>query len=260
MGLSSIVVIILIICGCTYYINFYRAETQESDIETCQCYLCFKDINKREWENHRKLCAITNAALLNHLPKADILCPKCSKNMRVLPFCDISFQCGSENCIRHSLVIYNTFGNNRYNCFLCDFNLCGHCFSSMRRNRPLNQLSVSVHIGNETPQIPNYNNAIYGNTAFAFASAPMDNDDTSDPPTYRENDSQLPNYDNAVNVNRDLVVSIPMENDNTREYDPNLPTHVYANVENNNFGDDLSDLPTYRETNFEFPILGFRKK
>lgn len=95
------------------------------------CYLCEKPVKEEQWTDgsHRKACFKKNSALVKDFSMIRCLgCYNCGKSLRLWPankgppfLCDNLAWCslaGEE--------IINT-GGNRFNCFLCDFDICLGC-------------------------------------------------------------------------------------------------------------------------------------
>jgi len=98
------------------------------------CYLCEDLVSKHEWVNgsHRRECQKhrMHKEFLARLPTpyASIECPDCSETLRVWPSNrgPVFFTCDGDNCIYEGYELKNT-GDNRFNCFRDNFNLCKAC-------------------------------------------------------------------------------------------------------------------------------------
>lgn len=81
--------------------------------------------------NHRSLCGQANAVVLNKMPETVVKCPQCKKPLRKWKSKN-KYICKGEKCLRcNEKEIDNANGNNRYNCFQCDFDLCRNCVNEM---------------------------------------------------------------------------------------------------------------------------------
>ncbi|XP_023343814.1 uncharacterized protein LOC111713222 [Eurytemora carolleeae] len=99
------------------------------------CFLCLNDVPNKEWETHRRVCALRNQDKLDNLSSpSPVPCFRCNKFLRALPSYPVtSFICDREGCV-HKGQHLNTKTYNRYNCYLCDFDLCSDCVNCILEN------------------------------------------------------------------------------------------------------------------------------
>ena len=124
--LIVVVIVLCCICACIYYSD---EDTSFSDEATTPCYLCQARIKDTPWNDgsHRKECAQRNRSFLATLPMPfAVNCPKCEKLLRQWPERGSFFTCDDSACHVRDQKIVNT-GRNRFNCFVCDYDLCITC-------------------------------------------------------------------------------------------------------------------------------------
>eukprot|EP00092_Neocalanus_flemingeri_P009409 GFUD01010123.1.p1 GENE.GFUD01010123.1~~GFUD01010123.1.p1 ORF type:complete len:235 (-),score=60.06 GFUD01010123.1:4-708(-) len=107
------------------------------------CYLCGEDVSMEQWNcgDHRKQCASRNTAQLSSFPTHPaIRCAKCKDRLRIWPdqksplfYCDTDLPTCPCNGKEES-----SSGGNRYNCFLCDYDLCRGCVKAMESDCVIN--------------------------------------------------------------------------------------------------------------------------
>ena len=100
-------------------------------VPTMPCYLCLGDVKLAFWTDgsHRKACARGNMSVLAALrtPFTFARCPKCENRLRQWPDRGTYFTCDGANCpLGEAAKIVNN-GENRFNCFVCDYDLCLTC-------------------------------------------------------------------------------------------------------------------------------------
>lgn len=129
-------VLLIIALVLTSVAVYYCYLSYNDDDDTIVCHLCeepVKLVKLEDWMNHRKDCADRNKARLAAIPVAyDVLCPKCHRPMKQWPASlnlqveGPTFICRGELCPRKNELLLSN-GNNRYGCFLCNYNLCQKC-------------------------------------------------------------------------------------------------------------------------------------
>ncbi|XP_040580080.1 uncharacterized protein [Lepeophtheirus salmonis] len=122
-------------CVIIYFVVYAMCCNSESG-EEVKCYLCCKQIGGYNWKNgsHRKSCSDKNVIFINSLPTSDRApCPKCGKYLRQWPEKLVTpFKCdGGSKCPNSGLLLPNT-GDNRFNCFTCNYDLCHDCIKRCR--------------------------------------------------------------------------------------------------------------------------------
>jgi len=95
------------------------------------CYLCLEEISVQAWDkdNHRLACARRNTAQLSIFSThSSVRCGGCQGKLRVWPDQGPAFYCDSVSppC-KNTGQQLPSYGGNRYNCFLCDYDLCKEC-------------------------------------------------------------------------------------------------------------------------------------
>lgn len=166
------VIILFFCCACLtkYFSNFGSAE----NIERVVCYLCLEVVTKDQWQDgsHRRQCARRHRQFLQSMAKIDTKCWICSKRLLQWPLIGSSFYCDGRNCLLFGTSIVNS-GNNRFNCYMCDFDLCINCIdnnaSTLRSDwpRPITEesSSLTVILPSEEPvhdnDLPTYEEALH---------------------------------------------------------------------------------------------------
>lgn len=113
-----------------------KRKLARSQNQPVTCYLCLDNVPKRLWDNgdHRKKCYSRHKSRLATLetPKPGIRCPHCNKRMKLLAKgLGPPFKCCSTDCPILGTIQNN--GQNRFNCFPCNYDLCDSCW---RRKLP----------------------------------------------------------------------------------------------------------------------------
>merc|ERR1711892_1262112 len=102
---------------------------------TTPCYLCGLRVKNRDWENetHRRECKDRNNEELNSFPEPyAISCPHCRGQLKLWPAKGCPFLCDDwapkkgKKCKSKGREIPSR-GENRFNCFVCDYDLCEEC-------------------------------------------------------------------------------------------------------------------------------------
>jgi len=104
---------------------------------TTPCYLCLRDVLNTEWDlgMHRRHCAMqNNEELLSYPQPYAAYCPKCSARLRLWPAKGEPFYC--DKCTGEEAVLKNSTGENRLNCFACDFDCCVDCADNGKLQKP----------------------------------------------------------------------------------------------------------------------------
>merc|ERR1719285_160301 len=107
------------------------------------CYLCCENISIKTWDTHRKSCAVRNKETLamRHPLNTSISsrCGKCSGYLRQWTSYRMkerpgnnTFICDIHHSNLHAKKRYKNFetvntDNNRFNCFVCDYDVCDAC-------------------------------------------------------------------------------------------------------------------------------------
>jgi len=103
---------------------------------TTPCYLCLEKVRNSEWDSgeHRRRCAFSNQRELLSFPQPyDTYCPDCSERLRLWPAKGHPFYC--DECVYGRDVLKSSNGQNRLNCFFCDFDCCVDCSNAGRFQR-----------------------------------------------------------------------------------------------------------------------------
>jgi len=111
--------------------GFSRSFSYEGRIP---CYLCLYNVRNSEWDSgeHRKHCAFNNQRELLSFPQPyDAYCPNCKERLRLWPAKGHPFYC-DECPFNERSVLKRSTGENRLNCFLCDFDCCVNCSDKER--------------------------------------------------------------------------------------------------------------------------------
>lgn len=104
---------------------------------TIPCYLCLNKVRNSDWDSgeHRRRCAFNNQRELLGFPQPyDAYCPNCSERLRLWPAKGHPFYC-DECPYDQRNVLKRSTGENRLNCFLCDFDCCVNCSGAERFQR-----------------------------------------------------------------------------------------------------------------------------
>jgi len=121
--------------------------------ESIVCYLCLDEIHHSVWNTgeHRKQCASRNTSqLTSYSVHPSLKCSKCSAKLKLWPAQGPGFSCdsGLESCPGKSKLIPSS-GDNRYNCFLCDYDLCVSCTRELA-DRQTDNAQTSKQNGHQT--------------------------------------------------------------------------------------------------------------
>ena len=108
------------------------------------CYLCCEMVNMEDWVKgtHRRRCMEENKETLDMMREQkdlDIKCGKCGGNLRMWShfrkkqldnnsnfICDVCHE-GLTDGAAHKHIERKNENNNRFNCFLCDYDVCKEC-------------------------------------------------------------------------------------------------------------------------------------
>ncbi|TRY70488.1 hypothetical protein TCAL_10104 [Tigriopus californicus] len=177
----------------------HKRKVARSQNQPVTCYLCQDRVPKRLWDNgeHRKKCATRHKSKLAtfETPKPGLRCPRCHKRMRLwTKGLGPPFKCCSSDCPILGTIQNN--GQNRFNCFPCDYDLCDSCW---RRQLPE---SRAQRTGNSRPS----GSRSHRNSHFFPAEKQVDSEfrEASAPPyfypgfAYEQRSLTLPTYDEAI--------------------------------------------------------------
>lgn len=108
---------------------FLRCSDNDAGDGTKLCYLCYTRVAASHWKIHRQGCLLENKEILGKMEvNKDAKCGSCGQGLRLWPASRASpFTCGNQDCSHADKPVMT---NVRYNCFPCDFDLCGKCASS----------------------------------------------------------------------------------------------------------------------------------
>ena len=114
----------LVMCVCCCQCDDNRSESNH-------CYFCNTyHKNEDKFLAHRLDCETENADLIREFPEHPLAkCLHCKRLLRLInhgPPMAYKFICDNEFCVKGDKVRSNK-GNNRYNCFRCDYDLCIQC-------------------------------------------------------------------------------------------------------------------------------------
>jgi len=105
-----------------------RYDSSSSNVPKT-CYLCKASVPYSSWTRHRHTCSYQNGKIIQDLPPIQAKCDNCRGRLKVWPkdlgypfICD-NFACTKPHCRAEA---------PRYNCFVCDFNLCDHCVQAQQ--------------------------------------------------------------------------------------------------------------------------------
>ncbi|XP_023341120.1 uncharacterized protein LOC111711101 [Eurytemora carolleeae] len=147
LTLAIVIFIFIIVKCCVEFQDAYFGGGRKV------CYLCLDKIRIQDWNSgeHRRQCAFRYASDLTNLLQHDrVKCPKCESRLRLWPEGrGPSFSCDSDDsleCADKGSQIKNN-GKNRYNCFLCDYDLCESCVQKMSEKLEKSDC-ISVHWSN----------------------------------------------------------------------------------------------------------------
>lgn len=76
--------------------------------------------------SHRQECALKNGLFFSNANTTNVQCPQCFGYLIQWPDKGAHFTCHGSGCLFKGDSIVNT-GSNRFNCFLCDYDLCFAC-------------------------------------------------------------------------------------------------------------------------------------
>jgi len=111
---------------------------------TIPCYLCLNKVRNSEWDSgeHRRQCFFQNQRELLSYPKPyEAYCPECSEKLCLWPAKGHPFYC-DECPYPQKERLKRSTGQNRLNCFLCDFDCCASCSNAERFQKRLNTTSL----------------------------------------------------------------------------------------------------------------------
>eukprot|EP00090_Calanus_glacialis_P021502 TRINITY_DN33161_c0_g1_i1.p1 TRINITY_DN33161_c0_g1~~TRINITY_DN33161_c0_g1_i1.p1 ORF type:complete len:276 (-),score=67.10 TRINITY_DN33161_c0_g1_i1:19-846(-) len=108
--------------------------------DTVVCSLCLESVSGDVWSSgeHRSQCASRNTAKLSSFPAHPHLsCTKCNGRLRVWPAQGPKFTCDSpaNSCQSGEKARQSPAQQNRFTCYLCDYNLCKQCVQRMDNER-----------------------------------------------------------------------------------------------------------------------------
>jgi len=163
--LIIVLVAIVLICICfsmsstSDNVGFEKVDRQGSILNrqftyegTIPCYLCLNKVRNSEWDSgeHRKRCAFKNQReLLSYPQPYDAYCPNCRDRLRLWPEKGHPFYCDECPLDKRDVLKRNT-GENRLNCFLCDFDVCVNCCEAERFRSVCSESGMSRRIESST--------------------------------------------------------------------------------------------------------------
>jgi len=182
---------------------------------TIPCYLCLSKVRNSEWDSgeHRRQCFFQNQRELLSYPKPyEAYCPECSEKLRLWPAKGHPFYC-DECPYPQKERLKRSNGQNRLNCFLCDFDCCASCSNAERFQKRLNTTSLQERFDKSMspdfseegviskssskptyPRDPPYNPSIAGpdiRTGSTYLSTPSGDQEVSTPFLIQQ-DTDLP--------------------------------------------------------------------
>jgi len=97
------------------------------------CFLCLQQVPARQWDAHRRQCALENRDKLEHLSSpSPVRCFRCNSFLRALPVYPVTvFLCDNPGACTSRGRELDTNSSNRYNCYFCDFDLCSDCVAGI---------------------------------------------------------------------------------------------------------------------------------
>jgi len=103
------------------------------------CSLCLESVSVPVWSSgeHRSQCASRNTAKLSSFPAHPHLsCTQCKGRLRVWPAQGPKFTCDSPaSSCQSGEARQSPAQQNRFSCYLCDYNLCKLCVQWMDKER-----------------------------------------------------------------------------------------------------------------------------
>ena len=151
------------------------------DDDYTSCYLCTRKIRQDLWESgeHRRRCAEENADILEVMEEAhkNVTCPRCGKCLKLFPARGQFFICQGGGCEQGHSSCVNT-GTNRFNCFICDYDLCLTCMNKRVNGTGYNPYSRPFPVVNEATPLKSDNTT----TAEISGPKPTGPPQPSDPP------------------------------------------------------------------------------
>lgn len=220
-------ILIVIFCACCFPFvcrNLDKTDTNENlrryfsqgerryfcqrNDNKVMCYLCRVYVNDSHWNDgsHRKDCATRNRQLIQNWPKINSKCFRCFKRLIQWPKIGPHFYCDGTYCPLNGASIKNT-GSNRFNCFICDFDLCLNCInrnhSRLRTEIRERSRSLTVDMPPEEPtidyDIPNYRELTNSEeiTKLILTDSMYQNANTSKESSIT---NYLPSYEEAIHM------------------------------------------------------------
>ena len=131
---AIIAVISIIVFGALialFYKTYMSCQKKRCEEALVTCYLCKRRVTQGQWKQgtHRQKCAEVNMDTLRQMKSPEnnkIRCPKCRSRLKLWPANHgPPFACSSSNCPIVGRI--KSTGQNRFNCFSCNFDLCESC-------------------------------------------------------------------------------------------------------------------------------------
>ena len=129
MAVISIIVFGALIC--LFYKTYSSCKKKRCEESLVTCYLCKRRVTQGQWKqgSHRQKCADIHKDTLKNMMSPEnnkIRCPKCRARLKLWPANHgPPFACSSSNCPIVGRI--KSTGQNRFNCFSCNFDLCESC-------------------------------------------------------------------------------------------------------------------------------------
>lgn len=104
------------------------------------CSLCLERVSGELWSSgeHRSVCASRNTAKLSTFPShPSVSCARCKGRLRLWPNQGAMFSCDSPDasCPHEDSARLTASHQNRWSCFLCDYNVCKLCVQMIETER-----------------------------------------------------------------------------------------------------------------------------
>jgi len=104
------------------------------------CSLCLETVPAEVWNSgeHRSQCSSRNTAKLSTFPAhSSISCSICQSRLRQWPDVGPKFMCSSQPgcCPAGSGARLSPAHQNKYSCFICDYNLCKLCIQNIEEEQ-----------------------------------------------------------------------------------------------------------------------------
>ena len=139
-----------------FYQTYKSCQKKRCEESLVTCYLCKRRVTQGQWKQgkHRQTCAEVHKETLKQMKSPEnnkIRCPKCRARLRLWPANHgPPFTCSSSNCPIVGRI--KSSGQNRFNCFTCNFDLCESCVyrklgrSVMDREEEQSRRMVESHL------------------------------------------------------------------------------------------------------------------